>query len=217
MPRGRCGYRPDCTYPGCSKPNAAKGLCRSHYQRWRKTGDPEGGTRRVQVGVNLMDKLTNKFLRGIRKMPSGCWVCETGYADNFGYLVVQISENGVQHSYKSHRFSYEYFVGSIPDGKLVCHKCDVPSCCNPEHLFLGSQSENMQDMVRKGRGLVGGRNANTKFTEADILAIYRDVDLGLSREAIAKKFNVSAVTISHIATGRNWKHLYERHRFSTPV
>jgi len=85
------------------------------------------------------------------------------------------------------------------------------------HLFPGSQSDNMQDMVRKGRGLVGEKSARTKFTEADILDIYRDVDLGLGREEIAKKYNVAAVTISHIATGRNWKHMYERHRLSKPV
>jgi transposase len=69
-------------------------------------------------------------------------------------------------------------------------------------------------MVSKGRGLVGEKNANTKFTEADILRIYELVDQGKSRKQIAEIFNVAAETISHIATGRNWKHLYERHRAS---
>lgn len=209
MPKG--GHRPQCTYPGCTKPNAAKGLCQGHYQRWRITGDPEGG-RRVERGKNLLDKATRKFLRGIRKLPDGCWTCDTAYKTHRGYLHLQITENGVQHALKVHRFSYEHFVGPVPKGKLVCHKCDVRWCCNPKHLFPGTQSDNMQDMVRKGRGLVGEKSAKTKFNEADILRIYRYVDAGLSREAIGRRFGVAAVTISHIATGRNWKHLYERHR-----
>ena len=129
-----------------------------------------------------------------------------------GYLHLQITENGVQHAFKVHRFSYEHFVGPVPKGKLVCHTCDVRSCCNPDHLFPGTQADNMQDMVRKQRGLVGEKSAKTAFKDADILRIYRMIDQGLTRAAIAERFGVKAVTISHIATGRNWKHLYERHR-----
>jgi hypothetical protein len=52
---------------------------------------------------------------------------------------------------KVHRFSYEYFVGTIPDGLCVLHKCDNTICSNPDHLFLGTQKENIQDMLNKGR------------------------------------------------------------------
>jgi hypothetical protein len=214
MPKG--GHRPLCTFQGCREPNLAKGLCATHYRRWRSSGHPEGG-RKVEVGRTLLDKATRKFLRGLRKLKSGCWTCDTAYVTRAGYLHIQITERGVQHAFKVHRFSYEHFVGRIPKGKLICHTCDVKSCCNPKHLFPGSQSDNMQDMVRKGRGLVGEKSAKTKFTEADILRIYRYVNQGLSRAAIAQKYNVAAVTISHIATGRNWKHLYERHGPRKPV
>ena len=219
MPRGRGGYRPQCTYPGCAKPNAAKGLCRSHYQRWRKTGDPERtpSGRREEVGVDVLDKATRKFLRGIRKLENGCWTCDTAQLTKRGYLHLTIAEKHVRHIFRAHRFSYEHFKGPLPKGMHACHKCDESSCCNPDHLFPGTPADNMQDMVRKGRGLVGEKNANTRFTEADVFSIYRDVDAGLSREAIAKKHNVSAVTISHIATGRNWKHLFQRHRLSEPM
>lgn len=209
MPKG--GHRPKCSYDGCSRPHAAKGLCQLHYQRWRSSGHPDGG-RTVETGATLLEKATKKFLRGIRKLPSGCWICDTAYKTRAGYLHLQITEGGVQNAIKVHRFSYEYFVGPVPKGKLICHTCDVRWCCNPKHLFPGTQAENMQDMVRKGRGLVGEKSARTKFTEADILRIYRMVDKGISREAIARKYGVKPVTISHIAIGRNWKHLYERHR-----
>jgi hypothetical protein len=189
----------------------AKGLCGTHYRRWRATGHPDGG-RKVEQGENLLDKATRKFLRGIRKLPSGCWTCDTAYRTRAGYLHLQITERGVQCALKVHRFSYEYFVGPIPAGKLICHTCDERWCCNPKHLFPGSQADNMQDMVRKGRGLVGVKSARTNFTEEDVLRIYRYIDEGLSRAAIAQRFGVAPVTISHIATGRNWKHLYERYR-----
>ena len=209
MPKG--GHRPLCSFEGCTEPNLAKGLCTTHYRRWRATGDPEGG-RKVELGRNLKDKATRKFLRGLRKLESGCWTCDTATTTKSGYLHLTITEKKVRTIFKVHRFSYEHFIGDIPDGKLVCHTCDVRWCCNPAHLFVGSQSNNMRDMVAKERGLVGVKNANTTFTEADILRIYGYIDQGLSRAAIAQRFGVSAVTISHIATGRNWKHLYERHR-----
>lgn len=209
MPKG--GHRPLCSFGKCKEPHLAKGLCRIHYARWRASGDPDGG-RKVEVGDTLFAKATAKFLRGIRKLESGCWTCDTAYKTRAGYLHLQITENGVQHAFKVHRFSYEHFKGPIPEGKLACHKCDMRWCCNPKHVFPGTQSDNMQDMVRKGRGLVGEKSARTKFTDAIVLSIYKDVDAGLSRTAIAKKHGVKAVTISHIATGRNWTHLYERHR-----
>jgi hypothetical protein len=209
MPKG--GHRPNCTFDGCQEPHIAKGLCATHYRRWRSSGHPDGG-RKIEVGRTLLEKATSKFLRGLRKLEDGCWTCDTAYKTRAGYLHLQITENGVQHAFKVHRFSYEHFLGKAPTEKLICHTCDVRWCCNPKHLFVGSQSDNMQDMVKKGRGLVGEKNARTKFTEKDILRIYRYIDQGLSREAVARRFDVSAVTISHIATGRNWTHLYKRHR-----
>lgn len=209
MPKG--GSRPLCTFNGCCEPHLAKGLCATHYRRWRSSGHPEGG-RKVEIGRSVLEKATTKFLRGLRKLPNGCWVCDTAYPTKKGYRHLQIVNNGVRHVFKAHRFSYEHFVGPIPDGEFGCHSCDTPWCCNPDHVFPGTQAINMQDMVRKRRGLVGEKSAKTKFTEADVLRIYSYVDDGLTRHAIAKIFGVADVTISHIANGRNWKYLYERHR-----
>lgn len=211
MPKG--GIRPSCSLEDCDLPHTAKGFCRIHYVRWKKCGDPYGEVlRKVENGESLLEKLTKKFLRGISKLEDGCWTCTTASSTRSGYLHIPITHDGVRNLVKVHRFSYEHFVGPIPEGMLICHKCDNRWCCNPDHLFVGSQSDNMQDMVRKGRGLVGEKNANTSFTESDVISIYADIDSGLTRTAIAKKHGVSAVTISHIATGRNWKHLFERLR-----
>lgn len=80
----------------------------------------------------------------------GCWAW-SGSKDGKGYGVIS-SRNGSKSSpEKAHRVSYEKNFGSIPFGMLVCHKCDNPECTNPDHLFIGTQKDNMQDCSKKGR------------------------------------------------------------------
>lgn len=71
----------------------------------------------------------------------------TGSTNNYGYGRFALDGRVVY----AHRVAYELVVGPIPPGAQVCHTCDTPTCCNPDHLFLGTQAENLQDMTRKGR------------------------------------------------------------------
>ena len=80
---------------------------------------------------------------------TGCWLWDG--RDIKGYGAVSVANK----SKLAHRVSYEYHKGPIPDGMFVLHKCDMPLCINPEHLFLGTHAENMADMKRKGRGSGG--------------------------------------------------------------
>lgn len=90
-----------------------------------------------------------------KNAPNGCWEW-TGYTNNRGYGSLHFQGK----AHRSHRFSYQLHYGVDPKDLYVCHKCDNPSCVNPKHLFLGSQTDNMQDKIIKGRDIntLGGIN-----------------------------------------------------------
>ena len=109
---------------------------------------------------------------------------------------------------KAHRCSYELFIGAIPIGKNVCHKCDNPSCVNPSHLFLGTQADNLADMRSKGRGTkLCGEQLSKVLTDEKVVQIIKSP---LSRRKIAKEFGVSGSCIQTIRNGRSWKHVHRR-------
>lgn len=93
---------------------------------------------------------------------SGCWLW-VGSVDGDGYGFISPYINGERIRLRAHRASYEVFVGEIPDGMFVCHKCDVPGCVNPDHLFAGSALDNTRDMIQKGRD--GYRKKETHCTK----------------------------------------------------
>lgn len=112
-----------------------------------------------------------------------------------------------------HRLAYEETYGPIPAGMFVCHKCDIPSCCNPQHLFLGTAADNIRDMVRKNRC----RRAYPKNRGAGHFAAKLSDDMvreirssNESGRKLAKKFGVGPSTISRVrnnAKGGGWNHI----------
>ena len=93
--------------------------------------------------MDLVQRFAKKY---IPVTESGCWIW-IGASNPSGYGQLKVG-----HQLKrAHRVSWEFFRGAIPDGMMVCHRCDVPSCVNPDHLFLGTARDNFRDCVEKGR------------------------------------------------------------------
>jgi hypothetical protein len=120
---------------------------------------------------------------------------------NNGYGQIVTSGWGSRPYEKTHRLSFMLFVGPIPPGLHVLHRCDIPACCEPTHLFLGTHLENIQDMVAKGRH-------SRKLTEADVAKIKQLIALGRhSLAAIGDQFDITTGTVQNIRDGRSWTHI----------
>lgn len=122
----------------------------------------------------------------------------------------------------AHRVSYAAFNGQIPKGLHICHKCDNPPCCNPAHLFAGTQKENIQDAVRKRRMAYGDRNwarkhpelvkrgevaGNSKLSDAQVLTIWSMTKWKIEDSEIAREFGISYATVGQIKLGKTWNHV----------
>lgn len=135
-----------------------------------------------------------------------------------GCLVWQASRqtNGYgQFSYKgknrrAHRVAYELTHGTIPEGMCVCHSCDNPLCVNPDHLWLGTQAENLRDMRAKKRAndpcLKGSAAGNVKLTEDDVENI-RANRMNLKQTELATLYGVTQSSISNIQSRKSWTHI----------
>lgn len=129
---------------------------------------------------------------------SGCWawIGATG-TDGYG-----VTWDGARYR-RAHRLAWAQRHGD-PGSLKVLHRCDVPCCVNPDHLFLGTDADNMADMVAKGRSLQGERAPGAKFTEELVRAIIAD-----PRPVVeaSRAYGVSDSTVSALRLGKSWRHL----------
>ena len=135
--------------------------------------------------------------RHIERLPeSGCWIWMGATLEN-GYGKVRYAE---MKSALAHRASYSYYKGGLSKDKYVCHTCDIPSCVNPNHLFLGTPTENQQDSKRKGRAI----RATFKLEKSKIYEIKSYLTHGYSQKEIANLFGISQSMVSMINTKKAW-------------
>lgn len=125
---------------------------------------------------------------------------------SFGYGQV-----GVNHkTYSAHRFSWMITNGEIPERLCILHHCDNPQCVNPNHLFIGTNQDNVTDREKKGRGKIKGgeKNINAKLTNeqvAEIRKLYIRNKRGQSSVALGDKFGVDSSVILRIVNNETWK------------
>jgi hypothetical protein len=139
-----------------------------------------------------------------------CWEWERScYSNGYGRFDIAVQKVAKPRSIAlmTHRVAYFLTNKNLPDNMCVCHSCDNPKCCNPDHLFLGTQVENLNDMIAKGRKAVGEKVNFAKLKESEVVEIRRLYAAGLTQQAIAAKFKVGRPGISHIVNRVSWKHV----------
>lgn len=150
-----------------------------------------------------MKTFEERFWAKVQKTPT-CWLWKESKT-NKGYGRIKRDGRNVL----AHRASYELTYGPIPEGEgyhgmCVCHTCDNRVCVRPDHLFLGSQGDNMADKKEKSRAASGDRNGRAKLTAEQVLAIRAATG---SQVKIASAYMVSKSLVGYIRTGKLWAHV----------
>lgn len=132
---------------------------------------------------------------------TGCFLW-TGYRDKDGYGLITV----LGKTQYAHRLAYELAYGAIPRKMCVCHKCDIPACVNPQHLFVGSYAENTKDMDTKGRrnSPKGELHARSVLSVGDVVSIRKDAR---PFREIAKDYSIWPSHVSRIKRRLTWAHL----------
>lgn len=198
-----------CSIDDCDRALYCKGLCSKHYARLRQHGDPLKviHSSEIRHPSRPPERVLSDFKERLLRTPTGCleWLAAR---DVNGYG--RVSWKG--RTQLAHRVAYQLFVGAIPAERNVCHRCDNPPCCEPSHLFLGSQTDNIADMRRKGRGYVpvaprGERQNLAKLTEEKVVRIRAARAAGGRPKDLAVEFGVSPTCIVDVCKRKTWKHV----------
>lgn len=134
----------------------------------------------------------------------GCMLLINRHITRDGH--VRIAINGKLTT--AHRLSYEQNIGDIPEGMVVRHNCDNPSCINPEHLELGTHQDNVQDRVDRERSAIGTNNGRAKLTEEQVYFIR--FESNLKHSELSKMFSVDSKVIRNIRNFKTWKHITKK-------
>jgi len=160
----------------------------------------------VALKKDYIDANAEKFLSGFTVgNDKDCWEWQAGcYKDGYGGINIKGQK---KRTVKAHRYSYEYFIGPIPQGMCVMHKCDNPKCINPSHLSVGTHLQNMRDRDSKRRSPFGENHPNAKLTEAKVLEIKSLLNDGESLMSVSLKYGVHKSHIYSIKSGLRWSHV----------
>ena len=160
---------------------------------------------------SLEERFWRKVDKSLGLGPNGdCWLWLGGVA-GLGYGSIGLGSRDMGRDYV-HRVSWVLENGLIAEDLFVLHTCDVRLCVTPDHLWLGTQKDNMQDMLMKGRGRAGGpsgeKHGMSKLTDEKVRTIRSRYAAGsVSQEVLADEFGVSQSTVSRVLLSECWKHI----------
>jgi hypothetical protein len=186
-----------CEVKGCRNEERYKsgpfaGLCNKHFLQKKRHG---------KIFETKYDKTSEqRFWEKVDKTEN-CWNWVASCL-KFGHGHFRVGKRVIL----AHRYSYELHIGPIPKDMCVLHKCDNPKCVNPDHLFLGTRINNIEDMDVKNRRIVlkGEKIGTSKLTEKEVSLIKGLLKTNAPRKGIADYFGVSLQAIEAIQSGRNW-------------
>lgn len=147
-----------------------------------------------------MIQLPDRFLTKVN-VTDGCWIWIAALTQE-GYGTYWWDGK----TRPAHRYSWSFFNGDIPQGMVICHNCDVPSCVNPDHLFLGTIQDNHADMVEKRRNVSGEKSGLSKLTEIQVIEMrnkYKNDNCSL--RDLSKHYGITRENVWCIVKNKTWK------------
>ena len=195
-----------CSEEDCVNPVDCRGLCSVHYRKKRYLGEL-GIIQKQYHGIPEIDRL----MKRVSKQPNNCWKWLGSYQNKHKRRVSEWHgqwRNSSGNIELVHRASWRRLAGDTPKGVFVLHRCDNPLCVNPDHLFLGTQRDNVKDMWDKGRarqGVSKGENHGcSKLTESQVIEIRTSSENG---PTVARRVGVSTSTVYDIRNRKIWTHI----------
>jgi hypothetical protein len=194
-PTRQMKHNQHCAVTDCGRPFYAKTYCRKHWERNYRNGAPI--TVVLPADTPIPERLEFHSER------RGECLEYTGHLDRYGYGQITINGKGQA----VHRVAYEVAHGPIPEDMMVRHKCDNPPCIDSGHLELGTNQDNSDDKVSRGRSLFGSRNPDAKLVESQVAEILVALASGETQKHLASVYGVGQSTIGRIHRRENWKHV----------
>lgn len=133
---------------------------------------------------------------------TGCWMWQA-FRNPKGYGMIYYDGR----VWLAHRLSFTLHRHNIPGGLCACHSCDTPSCVNPDHIFLGSNADNVQDAVNKGRIPFGESRSNSKLTDELVMEMVSKYANGATSRELSEEYGIHEAYVPAIIRGKQWKHV----------